>query len=590
MSSEKPKLPPTSPRFTSGTTLEPVLSAQSYARYDAGIAGASAGAVVAGNPELAAVVSAGAASAAGIPPPPPPELDISGARTFAIIAAVSIAMAISGAGGMALSIALPDIQRDLHMEESQLQWVSSAFALTNGCFLLLSGRVADVYGRKLCFVIGLLWNAVWTLVGGFMKSAAGLVVTRALAGMGSALFIPSAVGVVASTFSGRTRATAFASFSAGAPIGGALGMVLGGLLTAYTTASWRASLYTLAGATAACGVAGWLTILPDRGLDPDRRIDWIGAAVITVGLVLFQFSISDGESAPQGWKTPYIIVLLILSVFFIATFFFWENYVETKTTRPPLMRLGLWTRSRGKLAATYAIGCITWIGFIPIFYNATLWYQQVQNTGVIGAMLRFLPCTVSGIICNIIVAKIVHIVNNQLLICVGIGATGLANVLLAICKPESIYWGEAFNAMWLGVLGADFLMAVGSIFVSTLALPEEQSVAGALFQTMVQLGGAVGLAFASVIATNIQAKQVQRGKSAFDALVRGLHGAFWFAAAVCFAALIIAAVMLRGLGTYGSKGKAKSVSGGSDMTEVAPAAKDEKEPVNELNTDKISKV
>ncbi|KAL1410774.1 hypothetical protein Q8F55_001716 [Vanrija albida] len=571
-----------------GAALAPVLSNGVYARYEGGIAGASAGAVVAANPELAAVVSAGAEGAS--PPPPPPELDISTARTVAIIAAVSIAMAISGAGGMALSIALPDIQRDLNMEEAQLQWVSSAFALTNGCFLLLSGRVADVYGRKLCFVLGLVWNAVWTLVGGFMHSAAALVVTRALAGMGSALFIPSAVGVIASTFSGRTRATAFASFSAGAPIGGALGMVLGGLLTAYTSTSWRGSLYVLAGATAACGVAGWLAILPDRGLDPDCRIDWVGAAIITIGLVLFQFSISDGESAPQGWKTGYIIALLILSLFFIAAFFFWEHYVETKTTRPPLMSLGLWTRSRGKLAATYAIGCITWIGFIPIFYNATLWYQQVQGTGVIGAMLRFLPCTVSGIICNIIVAKIIHIFNNQLLICIGIGATGIANVLMAVCKPESIYWAEAFNAMWLGVLGADFLMAVGSIFVSTLALPEEQSVAGALFQTMVQLGGAVGLAFASVIATNLQSKHLDKGKSAFDSLVYGLHGAFWFAAATCFAALLIAAVMLRGLGTYGSKGKAKSVGAASDATDLATphegAVGDEKEP----NADKISKV
>lgn len=335
-------------------------------------------------------------------------------------------------------------------------------------------------------------------------------------------------------------------------------------------------------------MAGWLTILPDRGLDPDRRIDWIGAAIITIGLVLFQFSISDGESAPQGWKTPYIIALLILSVVFIAAFFFWEHYVETKTTRPPLMSLGLWTRSRGKLAATYVIGCITWIGFIPIFYNATLWYQQVQGTGVIGAMLRFLPCTVSGIICNIIVAKIIHIFNNQLLICIGVGATGLANVLLAICKPESIYWAEAFNAMWLGVLGADFLMAVGSIFVSTLALPEEQSVAGALFQTMVQLGGAVGLAFASVIATNLQAKHLEKGKSAFDSLVYGLHGAFWFAAATCFTALIIAAVMLRGLGTYGSKSKPKSVSGGSDTTAAPDTAADEKEVLP--NADQISKV
>jgi hypothetical protein len=102
-------------------------------------------------------------------------------------------------------------------------------------------------------------------------------------------------------------------------------------------------------------------------------------------------------------------------------------------------------------------------------------------TGTIGAMLRFLPTTVSGLICNILVAKIIHIVPNQILICVGIGATGLANIFFAIAPRDALYWGLPFAAMWLSVLGADFLMSVASVFVSTLALPEEQSVAGGEF-------------------------------------------------------------------------------------------------------------
>lgn len=110
-------------------------------------------------------------------------------------------------------------------------------------------------------------------------------------------------------------------------------------------------------------------------------------------------------------------------------------------------------------------------------------------TGTIGAMLRFIPCCVSGLLCNVLVAKVIHLVPGQLLICIGIAATGLANVFFAISPRDAIYWGLPFNAMWMVVLGADFLMAVGSVFVSTLALPEEQSVAGGEWFGMGESGG-----------------------------------------------------------------------------------------------------
>lgn len=192
-----------------------------------GIAAAAGDTGVVVTPELA--TEAGEAGNPGAEHPP-----ISMARTIGIALVTTFAMSLSGAGSMSMSIALPKIQQDLNMPESQLQWVSSAFSLTNGCFLLLSGRIADVYGRKACFIAGVVWHAIWCLIGGFMHSAAALVVTRALAGCGSALSIPSAIGIIASSFSGRTRASAFACFSAGGPIGGGLGLIIGGLLVAYT--------------------------------------------------------------------------------------------------------------------------------------------------------------------------------------------------------------------------------------------------------------------------------------------------------------------------------------------------------------------
>lgn len=270
-----------------------------------------------------------------------------------------------------------------------------------------------------------------------------------------------------------------------------------------------------------------------------------------------------------------IIALLVISILMIASFFLWEHHVEKRTTRPPLMRLALWTRAKGKLAATYFIGGISWMGFSTMFYSATLFYQQVQMTGTIGAMLRFMPTTISGLLCNILVAKIVHIVPNQILICVGIAATGLSNIFFAIAPRDAYYWRLPFNAMWLTVLGADFLMAVGSIFVSTLALPEEQSVAGALFQTLVQLGGALGLAFVSVVQTSLQHKALANGADPVDALLKGLHGAFWFAAGASFTAFAIAAVVLRDMGKPGTPNRKAASTRTTDSE--ATAAETEKQ-------------
>lgn len=201
-----------------------------YRSTSAGIAGAPGEYGVVITPELA--TEAGEENEGASQPPPHPTLSMG--RTIAIALTTTATMALSGAGSMSLSIALPLIMEDLGMAEAQLQWISSAFSLTNGCFLLLAGRVADVYGRKACFIAGVAFNAIFTLIGGFMTNAAGLVVTRALAGVGSAFAIPSAIGIIASSFSGRTRASAFACFSAGGPIGGGLGLIIGGVLISYT--------------------------------------------------------------------------------------------------------------------------------------------------------------------------------------------------------------------------------------------------------------------------------------------------------------------------------------------------------------------
>ncbi|ORY33741.1 efflux protein [Naematelia encephala] len=516
-------------------------------------------------------------SPASAPPSPiAPRPPLSRGRLILIAGLVTFTMCMSAGGQQSLNIALPTIQDELGMKYSDLQWISSAYSLTNGCFLLLSGRLADVHGRKLVFLCGLSWYAIWNLVGGFMHSGAGLVVTRALAGSGAAMSTPSAIGIIATTFTGKSRSTAFAAFSAGAPVGGGIGLVLGGLLTSYASTTWRACLWVFCGLATGIGILAFFFVPSDAYQTEDKRIDWIGAALVTVGLIFLQFVISDGQNAPHGWRTSYIIALLIVSVFLLVGFFVWERYVVYNTTRPPLMRLQLWTRAKGKLASVYLIGFVSWMGFTSLMYHATLFFQDVQGTGPIGAMLRFLPTSISGILCNVLVAFLITKVPTQWIVCVGIMATGIASVLFAVAPADTIYWRYPFNGMWLSVMGADFLMATGMIFVAALSLHDEQSVAGALFQTLVQIGGSFGLSLTTVISDSYQSKALNAGKSSVDAELQGIHAAFWLGAGCSFGALIIAAVMLRGMGTIGRGVKR---SGGGEP-------KEERVSVNDAQVDR----
>lgn len=267
------------------------------------------------------------------------------------------------------------------------------------------------------------------------------------------------MGIIAANIHGKTRATAFAVFTAGAPFGGAMGMVLGGVLSSYTSYTWRTVLWIFTGVAVVIVALAVFFVPADPKKEASgkeaRRIDWIGAALVTCGLVLLQFTVSDGMSAPHGWRTPYIPALFAVSLILLPAFFAWEYYTIHYTNKAPLMRLSLFTRANGRLGAIYFVGFVAWLGFVSIGYHTTLFYQQVQMTGTIGALLRFLPAPISGLLCAFVVSRVVHRVPTQILICFGLICTGLAATFMAISKRDENYWGLPFCSMWLVVIGAD---------------------------------------------------------------------------------------------------------------------------------------
>lgn len=343
--------------------------------------------------------------------------------------------------------------------------------LFQGCLLLLLGRLADLYGRKLIFLLGILFMSVFSLGCGFAQNEIAVDVLRGLQGIGGAAVVPAALGILAHAFPpSRARSVAFATFAAGAPMGGAIGTLIGGVLTQLTDPTWRSVFFLMAGIGALCFLGGLFVIDKDApSTERDRRVDWLGAFLVTTGLVLIVFVLSDGSIAPNGWSTGYIIALLIVGVILLVLFVFWQHYLEKIHadpeaaarafdkwwTPPPLMKLSIWTRLNGRMAVMLWIAFFEWCSFFAwilwvqvwtssfftmypakLIYHLQLYYQNFLLLTPVLTMVRLLPMFVTGCICNLIVALVVGRVDVVFLI--GEHTIFFANGFLADSHTQSL--------------------------------------------------------------------------------------------------------------------------------------------------------
>ncbi|KZP15059.1 efflux transporter [Athelia psychrophila] len=487
-------------------------------------------------------------------------------RAIVLIITCTMAMVVNISNSTMVSIALPVIGRDLDIPEERLQWLVSAYALSSGCFLVFFGRLADLHGRKRVFIAGSAWLMAFSLGLGFVNDEITLDILRGFQGIGAAATIPSSVGILAAAFPpSRLRSFAFATFSAGAPVGAAVGMTLGGVLTQLTEQTWRSVFYLAAGLSAGVLLLGLFSIDADPpSAETDRRVDWIGAFLITAGLVLIVFVLSDGEIV--GWKTPYIIALLILGALAMVLFVLWERHLEaahtanpaaalaSRWTPPPLMKMSIWGRARGRFAVTMLIAFFNWSAFLSWAFWVQLYYQDYLALTPILTMVRLLPMFVTGVLCNFAVALFIGKLGLVWIVAFGTLLTGTASLLFAVITPSAPYWAFGFPAAVVSVFGADFVFASGLIFVAKVSDDGEQSLAGGLFNVMTQIGTSFGLTISTIVFDRVNANHAGPGASAEDlraATLAGYKAAQWTAFGFAMLSAGLAAVFLRGVGIVG---------------------------------------
>lgn len=459
----------------------------------------------------------------------------SDARRWWILALCGLGQLMVVLDATIVTIALPHAQAALGFSMADRQWVITAYSLAFGGLLLLGGRLADLLGRRLTFIVGLVGFGLASAAGGFSTDFTMLVIARACQGAFGALLAPSTLSLLTTTFSEPSeRGRAFGVFGAIAGSGAAIGLLLGGALTEY--ADWRWCLYVNV-IMAAVAVTAALVLLQRSERAADTHIDIPGATLVVAGLAALVYGFS--EAAVHGWGAALTIGLLVASVVLLTAF----ALVERRLTHPLLPLSVVLDRNRG--GSYLAIGLLA-IGMFGVFLFLTYFLQDIRGYSPFTAGAAFLPMIaalmVSSISCT---TKLLPRFGPRPLVVVGsLLAAGGMLILAQLSVTTSYVTGvvPALVVMGLG-LGACFGAAIN---MATYGTTEENAgVASALVSTGQQVGGSIGTALLNTIATSVTASylathgrptrllQSQAAVHADDVSFYVAVGILVFAAAVC---------------------------------------------------------
>ena len=457
---------------------------------------------------------------------------------WAVLALLSVAQLMVVLDATIVTVALPSAQRALHFSPESRQWVVTAYALAFGSLLLLGGKLGDLFGRKWALIVGLVGFSLASAVGGLAQSFDVLVAARALQGVFAALLAPSALSLLTVTFAGSAdRNRALGIYGAVAGGGGALGLLLGGVLT--QVLSWRWCLYVnLVIAVPTTIVA--LRLLVNHS-DPDRaRIDIPGVLTWSVGLFALVFGFSNAET--HGWGATATVVALIASPLLLTAFVLIERRVEH-----PLLPLHIvWDRARG---GAFTSLLVTGAGIFAVFLFLTYFLQQNLGFSPLKTGLAFLPLSAVLIITSTTVqTRVIQRTGVKPLVLLGMALGVVGMLLLTQLKPTSSYGTGILPGLL--VIGVGMGCIFGPAFsAATLGVaPNEAGIASGMVNTSQQVGGSIGTSllstiYASAVASYLTSHPHVRGVVP-AAAVHGDTTAFWWAAGIFGLGFLLALVIL----------------------------------------------
>ena len=434
-----------------------------------------------------------------------------------------------------VNVALPSIQDDLGFSQADLQWVISAYTLMAGGFLLLGGRVADIVGRRLIFVLGLALFSAGSLLCGLAWSEAALIVARGIQGLGAAFVAPAALSLIFSLFDeGHERNTALGIMGAISGSGAAFGVLLGGVLTSAFSWSWIFFVNVPVGIATIILTA---RMIPEStGNLGHRKFDVLGAVTITSSLILLTYGIV--KASDYGWGSVETIAFIGIALLGIGAFL----VIETRSSAP-LMPLRIWKNRT--LAGANVVGFMVGASIFAMFFILTLYMQNVLGYSALKAGVAYLACALTVVVAAALAGRLVTHFGVRNVLATGLVISGIGLYYFTNVSAGGSYWADLFPGLVIAAVGLGFSFVPVTIAALSGVSNHEAGLASGLINVTQQIGGALGTAIVSSIAISHANSLTSDGASDAVALTGGFQWAFWVSLGFTLIGLAATLIMIR---------------------------------------------
>lgn len=450
------------------------------------------------------------------------------------LAAVSFGLFMIMLDNTIVNVALPTIERSLHLKISELEWVVTGYALTFGALMLTGGKLADLFGRRAVFVGGLVIFTLSSLACGLAGSASVLIGARVVQGVGAALMNPSTLSIITVTFPPKQRGTAIGIWAGISALALAIGPLTGGLIVENLNWNWIFFINIPIGVLAV--IAAFAFIPESRDTSAEQRPDFAGQFTSTLGLFALSYGLIEANN--YGWTSGRIIGSFALAVVSLASF-----VVLEKRQRLPMLDLSMF-RNRGFTGANTVMGLVG-LAMFGIFFYVSLYVQQVLGYSPVQAGASFLPWTVLIILLAPVAGKLSDRLGPRRFVTSGMAIVAGSMFVFSRVGVGASYWA-LLPGMVLGGLGMSIAMAPTTAAAMSSVRPEKAGVGSAVLNSMRQVGGSLGIAIMGAIVAAGITSSLASGHSRSVAFVNGYHHAVEVSALIALAGAVIAATTLAG--------------------------------------------
>lgn len=418
----------------------------------------------------------------------------------------------------ALFTAIPALEVSMNMTASQSTWMFSASQLTFSSFLLISGRISDVYNPKTAFIGGVFGLGITSLCAGFVDDKIPIIILRALSGIASAMSIPSALKLLVNVFTDpREQAWAIGLFGGCGAVASFGGLLIGAMLIEWTSFHW---VFWFVACMALPVAVACVFIIPSQvpsepGAAKWKNLDLVGVSILTAAVILFIFSVISGPT--NGWASPLVLVPLIISAVMVVGFVYWETLIPVeKAAIPPRT----WFYNNFSVLFTIALLPIFWWSTVLLIFPT--WWQKSFHWSVISSAIHMMPLAIIALATSF-TGSLSRIFSPKWIILTGLSLCMVGTILLAIGggRPEN-YWPCVFPGFALGTAGIMLIFTHTNIAIFQAAPSSMAGTIGAIFNGALSFGSAIGLAAVSSIETSVEA--THGGSQEYA----GRAAAFWF--------------------------------------------------------------